>query len=74
MVELKVCRFGKSLGVVLPREVDHLQASKGTELFLVEIGNDDCFLISSIRGFEKKMAKAGQNREALSQLPSRLAR
>lgn len=37
MVELKVRKFGNSLGVVLPREViNRLHASDGERLFLIE--------------------------------------
>jgi hypothetical protein len=37
MVELKVCKFGNSLGVVLPEEViDRLQTGDGEPLFLIE--------------------------------------
>ena len=37
MVELKVRKFGNSLGVVLPKEViNRLHASDGERLFLIE--------------------------------------
>jgi antitoxin component of MazEF toxin-antitoxin module len=37
MVELKVCKFGNSLGVVLPKEVIHrLRTEDGEKLFLIE--------------------------------------
>ncbi len=37
MIELKVRKFGNSLGVVLPKEViNRLQAGEGELLFLIE--------------------------------------
>jgi putative addiction module antidote len=37
MVELKVRKFGNSLGVILPKEViKHLHAGDGERLFLIE--------------------------------------
>jgi antitoxin component of MazEF toxin-antitoxin module len=42
MVELKIRRFGNSLGVVLPKEViDRLQTIKGASIFLTEIDHGD---------------------------------
>jgi putative addiction module antidote len=59
MVELKVRKFGNSLGVVLPREViNRLHTSDGEPLFLVEAPDGSYRLTSYDPGFEKKMAKA----------------
>jgi len=59
MVELKVRKFGNSLGVVLPKEViNRLQASDGEKLFLIEAGNGDYRLTPYDPLFEKKMRKA----------------
>src|SRR6267378_1814937 len=59
MVELKIRKFGNSLGVVLPKEViDRLQTSDGERLFLIESGDGDYRLTPYDPAFEKKMAKA----------------
>jgi len=59
MVELKIRKFGNSLGVVLPKEViDRLQTSNGERLFLIESGDGDYRLTPYDPAFEKKMAKA----------------
>lgn len=59
MVELKVRRFGNSLGVVLPKEVvQRLQAGNGEPLFLIESGNGEYRLTPYDPEFEKKMANA----------------
>jgi putative addiction module antidote len=59
MVELKVRKFGNSLGVVLPKEViQRLQAGDGERLFLIEAENGDYRLTPYDPAFEKKMAKA----------------
>jgi putative addiction module antidote len=59
MVELKVRKFGNSLGVVLPKEViNRLHTGEGEPLFLIE-GPDGGYQLSPYDpGFEKKMAKA----------------
>ena len=59
MVELKVRKFGNSLGVVLPKEVvNRLHTGEGEPLFLIE-GPDGGYQLSAYDpGFEKKMAKA----------------
>ena len=59
MVELKVRRFGNSLGVVLPKEViNRLQTKDGEALFLIE-GPDGSYRLSPYDPkFEKKMQKA----------------
>lgn len=59
MVELKVRRFGNSLGVVLPKDVvSRLKTKDGEPLFLVE-GPDDTYRLTPYDPvFEKKMEKA----------------
>ena len=59
MVELKVRRFGNSLGVVLPKGViNRLHAGDGEPLFLIESPEGGYRLTPYDRAFEKKMAKA----------------
>lgn len=59
MVELKVRKFGNSLGVVLPKEViQRLQAGDGERLFLIEAGNGEYRLTPYDPSFEQKMTKA----------------
>ena len=59
MVELKVRKFGNSLGVVLPKEViNRLHAADGEPLFLIEGPDGGYQLTPYDPGFEKKMAKA----------------
>lgn len=59
MVELKIRKFGNSLGVVLPKEViTRLQAGDGEPLFLIESGDGDYRLTPYDPAFEKKMEKA----------------
>jgi putative addiction module antidote len=59
MVELKVRKFGNSLGVVLPKEViNHLQTGEGEPLFLVETSEGEYRLTPYDPTFEKKMRKA----------------
>jgi putative addiction module antidote len=59
MVELKVRKFGNSLGVVLPKNViDRLQAKDGERLFLVEAPDGSYRLTPYDPAFEKKMTKA----------------
>ena len=58
MVELKVRKFGNSLGVVLPKEVIHrLHTRDGEPLFLIE-ASGGYLLTPYDPGFEEKMAKA----------------
>lgn len=60
MVELKVRKFGNSLGVVLPKEVlNRLAISEGERLFLIE-GPDGYRLSPYDPAFEEKMAKADE--------------
>jgi len=59
MVELKVRRFGNSLGVVLPREVvSRLRTSDGERLFLIEAPDGTYRLTPYDPNFEKKITKA----------------
>jgi putative addiction module antidote len=59
MVELKVRKFGNSLGVVLPKEViNRLHAADGEALFLIEAPDGGYQLTPYDPGFSKKMAKA----------------
>ncbi len=59
MVELKVRKFGNSLGVVLPKEVtSRLHTKEGQPLFLVEAPDGGYHLTPYDADFEKKMAKA----------------
>jgi putative addiction module antidote len=59
MVELKVRKFGNSLGVVLPKEViDRLHSGDGKPLFLIEAPDGGYSLTPYDPEFEKKMAKA----------------
>lgn len=59
MVELKVRKFGNSLGVVLPKEViNRLHTGNGEPLFLIEAADGSYQLTPYDPGFEKKMAKA----------------
>jgi putative addiction module antidote len=59
MVELKVRKFGNSLGVVLPKDViGRLQTGDGEKLFLIEAAEGDYRLTTYDPEFEKTMEKA----------------
>ena len=59
MIELKVRKFGNSLGVVLPKDViNRLQTKDGEPLFLIEAADGSYRLTPYDPAFEKKMAKA----------------
>lgn len=59
MVEVKVRKFGNSLGVVLPKEViSRLRTGNGEPLFLIEAPDGGYRLTPYDPAFEKKMAKA----------------
>lgn len=59
MVELKVRKFGNSLGVVLPKEVvTRLNTKDGAPLFLTEAPDGAYRLSPYDPGFGEKMAKA----------------
>ena len=58
MLELKVRKFGNSLGVVLPNEViNRLHTGDGERLFLVEASDGSYRLTPSDPAFEEKMSK-----------------
>lgn len=60
MIELKVRKFGNSLGVVLPKEViNRLHTKDGEPLFLIEAPDGTYRLTPYDPSFEEKMAKAG---------------
>ncbi len=59
MIELKVRKFGNSLGVVLPKEViNRLHTGDGEPLFLIESQDGAYRLTPYDPSFEKKMTKA----------------
>jgi putative addiction module antidote len=59
MLELKVRKFGNSLGVVLPKEViNRLRTDDGETLFLIEAADGSYRLTPYDPAFEQKMAKA----------------
>jgi putative addiction module antidote len=59
MIELKVRKFGNSLGVVLPREViNRLRTNDGEPLYLLESPDGSYQLTQYDPEFEKKMSKA----------------
>src|SRR6266568_3499332 len=59
VLELKVRKFGNSLGVVLPKEVvNRLQTGDGEPLFLIEAPEGGYKLTPYDPNFQKKMAKA----------------
>jgi antitoxin component of MazEF toxin-antitoxin module len=58
VIELKVRKFGNSLGVVLPKEVMGRLHTGGQRLFLIEAANGDYRLTPYDPRFEKKVAKA----------------
>ena len=60
-MNLKVRKFGNSLGVILPREViSRLQTGDGKSLFLVDAPDGSYRLTPYDPAFEAKMAKAGE--------------
>jgi putative addiction module antidote len=59
MVELKVRKFGNSLGVILPKEViQRLNAAEGQRLLLIEAPDSAYQLAPPSPEFEEKMTKA----------------
>ena len=59
MLELKVRKFGNSLGVVLPKEaINRLHTGDGERLFLIEAPDGTYQLTPYDPDFERKMAKA----------------
>ena len=73
MVELKVRKFGNSLGVVLPKEVIiRLRTGDGERLFLIEAPDGTYQLTPYDPAFEQKMNQAediiSRNRNTLRAL------
>ena len=61
MVELKVRKFGNSLGVVLPKDViNRLQTGDGEKLFLIEVAEGDYRLTPYDPAFKKQMEKVDE--------------
>jgi putative addiction module antidote len=59
VLELKVRKFGNSLGIVLPKEViNRLHTGDGEPLFLIETPDGSYRLTPYDPGFEEKMTKA----------------
>jgi putative addiction module antidote len=59
MVQLKVRKFGNSLGVVLPKEViQRLRTSEGEHILLVEAPDGAYQIAPADEEFEKKMSRA----------------
>lgn len=59
MIELKVRKFGNSLGVILPKEVtQRLRTEDGQPLYLIEAPDGGYRLTPYDPAFEQKMAKA----------------
>ena len=59
MVEVKIRKFGNSLGIILPKEVlNRLNSGDGEKLFLIEAPDGEYRLTPYDPAFEKKMAKA----------------
>ena len=59
MVELKVRKFGDSLGVILPKEViSRLRTKDGESLFLIEDPDGSYRLTPYESAIERKLAKA----------------
>ena len=58
MVELKVRKFGNSLGVVLPKDViNRLHTGDGEKLFLIEAAEGDYRLTPYDPAFQRQMEK-----------------
>ena len=59
MVELKVRKFGNSLGVILPKEIlQRLNAAEGERLLLIESPDGAYQIMPPNPEFEEKMRKA----------------
>lgn len=59
MIEVKVRRFGNSLGVILPKEVlSQLRSGDGERLFLIEEAGGDYRLTAYDPAFARKVQKA----------------
>ena len=56
IIKLKVCKFGRSLGVVFPKEViERLQTAEGEHVLLTESSDGPFRLAPSDAEFEYKM-------------------
>ena len=61
MIELKVRKFGNSLGVVLPKDViTRLQTGDGEKLFVIELAEGDYRLTPYDPAFKKQMEKVDE--------------
>jgi putative addiction module antidote len=59
MIQLKVRKFGNSLGVILPKElIQRLRTSEGESILATETTDGGVKLTPQDEEFEKKMAKA----------------
>jgi len=59
VVQLKVRKFGNSLGVVLPKEaIDRLKTAEGEILYLIEAADGSYRVTPYDPDFEEKMNKA----------------
>jgi putative addiction module antidote len=59
MIQVKVRKFGNSLGVILPKEVlNRLNAGDGERLFLVEAADGSYSITAYDPEFERQMAIA----------------
>lgn len=59
MIELKVRKFGNSLGVILPREaIERMRSTDGAALFLIEAPDGGYLLSPYDPAFADKMRKA----------------
>lgn len=59
MIELKVRKFGNSLGVILPREaIERMRGTDGAALFLIEAPDGGYLLSPYDPAFADKMRKA----------------
>jgi putative addiction module antidote len=57
MVELKLCKIGDSVGVILPEEVlAHLNVAEGDTLFATEGDDGAVNLVSEKAEFDRKLA------------------
>lgn len=70
MIELKVRKFGNSLGVILPREaIERMHSADGAALFLIEAADGGYLMSPYDPAFADKMRKAddiaGRYRNAL---------
>jgi putative addiction module antidote len=58
MIEVKVCKFGDSLGIILPKEVvERLHAEDGNTLFLVEAPDNGYRIAPHAPGISQKMSR-----------------